>query len=117
MHLSPVVWIIVVVLLIGVPVALDAFFDLDISEKLDTPLGRSIMGFIWLYMACLAFRDVIASKGLSVDPLFGFAFCAGGVIYTFWPRKENDAIKKEIEEEVRRQLERMRSPVEHDWER
>lgn len=57
-----------------------------------------------MYMACLAFRDVIVEKPLSVDALFGFTFSVGGVIYSVWPRKEEDEIRREIEDEVRRQI-------------
>lgn len=83
---------------------LEALFDIDVTDVMDKPLVRVIVDIFWLYMACLALRDVIASKGLSVDSLFGFAFCTGVVIYSFWPRKDKDEIRREIADEVRRQV-------------
>jgi hypothetical protein len=101
MHLSSTVWLIIgVVALIGVSVALDVFFDIDY----ESPLWRSIFAIGWLYMACWAFRDVIVDRPLNVGALFGFAFCAGGVIYNIWPRRGTDETSREIEEEVRKQI-------------
>src|SRR5271155_3569001 len=86
MHLSPTVWLIIgCATLICLPAALELFFGINVNDITEKPLVRDIIGLFWLYMACLALRDVIASKGLSVDALFGFAFCIGCVIYGFWP--------------------------------
>jgi hypothetical protein len=75
---------------IFIPVVLEAVFHIDMHDLMKKPVTRWIFAMVWLFMACWAFRDVLASNGHSVDAIIGFLFCSGGVIYHVRPRRNQD---------------------------